>query len=259
MPNQETDLRNDLLPPPEVVMDGSSSIASYISVGKHFRKIFEQCLPLRPDLKVLEMGSAAGRISRQFVNILSDEGSFTGIDIMPDPVAWCSRTISPRFPNFRFIQADIYNTEYNPEGKIKASAYTFPFADDSLDLVVLTSVFSHMLRQDVANYLAEIQRVLKPGGHCLATFFLFAREELARICSGESATRFSFPIYKVDGFPLVVSGGSDNIEEAVAYESKYATSLYGQSGLTIKKILPGNWLKKRENTTSYQDIVIAVK
>ncbi|MDR1126418.1 MAG: class I SAM-dependent methyltransferase [Deltaproteobacteria bacterium] len=259
MPNQEIDLRNELIPPPEVVMDGSSSIASYISVGKHFRKIFEQCLPLRPDLKVLEMGSAAGRVSRQFVNILSSRGEFTGIDIMPAPVEWCNRAIGARFPNFRFIHADIYNTEYNPTGKIKASAYTFPFEENSLDLVVLTSVFTHMLRLDVARYLVEIGRVLKPGGYCLATFFLFAREELARICSDESATRFSFPVYKAGGFPLVVSGGSDSIEEAVAYESKYATGLFVQSGLNIQKILPGNWLKSRENTTSFQDVVIAVK
>ena len=46
------------------------------------------------------------------------------------------------------------------------------FPDATFDFVCATSVFTHMLPAGVANYLREIRRVLRPGGRCLATFFV---------------------------------------------------------------------------------------
>ena len=46
-----------------------------------------------------------------------------------------------KYPNYTFTLADIYNKEYNPAGRLKASEYRFPFDDETFDLVVLGSVF----------------------------------------------------------------------------------------------------------------------
>ena len=40
------------------------------------------------------------------------------------------------------------------------------------DVAFLTSVFTHMLPEDVEHYLDELARVLKPGGRTLITWFL---------------------------------------------------------------------------------------
>ena len=251
------DLERELIPAPELVTDGSSSLATYISVGAHFRRLLEQHVPLRPDMRVLEMVSAIGRISLQFTNILSESGSFTGIDIMPAQVAWCNGHIAARYPWFRFLAADIYNAEYNPGGTIKASSYRFPFADNELDLVVLTSVFTHMLRQDVAHYLSEIFRVLKPGGWCFSTFFAYGEQELPRVCTGDANPVFGFPIYRHNGKILAVCASAECIEEAVAYERGFLRGLFDEAGLVVNSELAGNWLKRDEVCHSYQDVIIA--
>lgn len=252
------DLSKDLLPPHALVKDGSTSLASYIAVGEGYRKIFQAHLPLREEMRVLEMGSAVGRISRQFLNILSDKGQFTGIEIMPAQVAWCNETLGA-YPGFSFIHADIFNSEYNPQGSVKASDYVFPFEDNALDLVVLTSVFTHMLRKDVAHYLKEIQRILKPGGHCFATFFKYSREEFPRIYAQDAGRKFYFPIYKEHGIPVVMCADDTDLEEAVAYEHGFLLSLYAEAGLRVHEELNGSWLKREGPSYPGQDIVIAVK
>ena len=249
-------LECELIPPPELVVDGSSSLASYIRTGATYAGLFKELLPLRPDMAVLEMGSAVGRISRQFIPILSSQGSFTGIDIMPAQVRWCNETIAARFPGFRFIHADIFNTEYNPGGSLKASGYRFPFEDSSLDLVVLTSVFTHMLRNDVAHYLDEIARVLKPEGRCFATFFLFRPEEIGRISAEGTVPRFSFPVFREKGKPVVVCADSRDLEEAVAYERGFLNAMVAASGLKRETDLPGQWLHGPEGCRSGQDVLI---
>ena len=45
----------------------------------------------------------------------------------------------------------IYNKKYNPAGKCKWSEYGFSFETQSFDSVFLTSVFTHMLPQDMDN------------------------------------------------------------------------------------------------------------
>lgn len=253
------DLDRDLIPPPELVTDGSSSLAVYISVGAHFMRLLKEHIPLRPDMHVLEMGSSIGRISRQFCPFLSDKGSFTGIDIMPSQVAWCNEHIGSRFPWFRFLAADLYNAEYNPDGKGKASSYRFPFEDNSLDLVVLTSVFTHMLRQDIAHYLSEIQRVLKPEGWCFSTFFMYGQDELGRIGSKDANPVFRFPIFQRNGQILAVCADNNCIEEAIAYKEQFVLEIFSGAGLEICKQLPGNWLKREKPCFSYQDVIVARK
>jgi hypothetical protein len=69
---------------------------------------------------------------------------------------WCQGNISSKYPNFRFQLADVYNTEYNPGGTHRASEYESPYEDESFDFVILTSAFTHMLPEEVSNYLSEI-------------------------------------------------------------------------------------------------------
>lgn len=38
---------------------------------------------------------------------------------------------------------------------------------------MLGSVFTHMQHRDVVRYAKEVARVLKPGGRCMVTYFLW--------------------------------------------------------------------------------------
>ena len=173
--------------------------------------------------------------------------------MFPKGIAWCRENITSRYPNFRFRVADIKNKEYNPGGRFAASEYRFPYADASFDFVLLTSVFTHLLPDEVENYLSEIRRVLAPGGRCLASFFLLNEESLGAIRSGTSTIDFrhDFGGYRAKS--------RETPEAAIAYPEDYVRSLYAELGLEIAEpVHYGSWPGRRD-FLSYQDLVIAVK
>jgi demethylmenaquinone methyltransferase/2-methoxy-6-polyprenyl-1,4-benzoquinol methylase len=48
---------------------------------------------------------------------------------------------------------------------LRASAYALPFAEDSFDSCFFGFFFSHVPHEDVAPFLSEVKRVVRPGGH----------------------------------------------------------------------------------------------
>ena len=97
-----------------------------------------------------------------------DGGTYDGLDISQPAIEWCRKVYARRYPHFRFHFADIQNSYFNRDGKHAPVQYRFPFPDATFDFVFLTSVFTHMLRPAVENYVTEITRVMKSGGRCLA-------------------------------------------------------------------------------------------
>jgi SAM-dependent methyltransferase len=94
---------------------------------------------------ILEMGCATGRVLRHFC-AQGDYDQIWGSDINYRHVRWVSQNLGPKV---RMLHS--HTLPY------------FPIADNSLDLVCAFSVFSHI---DVfeTSWIAEIARILKPGG-----------------------------------------------------------------------------------------------
>ena len=184
---------------------------------------------------------------------LSEEGEYCGIDVTKKGIDWCQDRISPRFGNFHFQHSDVYNRQYNPDGKISAKNFQFPFEDESFDFIFLTSVFTHMLPADVDNYMNEISRVLKPRGKCLVTLFLLNEESEDLVRSGRSALNFE---HKVEDCLTI---DKEYPERAIAYSEENAMKLFETHGLeVIQPVRYGSWCK-RSDFLSYQDIVVAEK
>lgn len=172
---------------------------------------------------------------------LEDGGSYEGFDITTDEVNWCRENISTKYPNFRFHRANIYSKHYNPNGKVTASEYKFPYEDMSFDFVFLTSVFTHILPQELENYLSEIVRVLKRGGKCLISFFLLNPESLKY--SNENLGILDFK-YDFEYYRLL---NPDVPEFAVAYKESFIQSLYEKHQLKIMEpIRYGSWCGRKE-------------
>lgn len=203
----------------------SGSVDDFRSSGLLLVRRLVDLAGLTPESAVLDIGAGWGRLAVGLTSFLDGAGRYEGVDIVPAAVDWSARNISSRYPRFRFTLADIYNKEYNPKGQINASEYRLPFADGSFDLVVLTSVFTHMLAAEVEHYADEIRRVLRVGGRTYITYNLVDDESLAAMNAGLSTLRLvhhSGPCWVVD--PKVP-------ELAVGYDSAYISTLYERHGL----------------------------
>ena len=207
---------------------------------------------LEPDDRVLDVGCGIGRMAVPLTRYLSKAGSYEGFDIVPKGIEWCSKHITPRYPNFKFSVADIYSKHYNPQGRLHAVDYKFPYPDSSFDFVLLTSVFTHMLPDAVKNYVAEISRVLKLGGRCLFTGFLLNEESLHLIASEKSTLQFK------DGPQhscMVVDPAFP--EAAVAFTEEFITDSLDHAALTMDDPPAfGSWCGRAEGI-DYPDIVVA--
>ncbi len=246
-----TGRQKGLTPPRQLIYDIGGG--NFAVTGNEFLRYFIEFGDLQPGDCVLDVGCGAGRMAAPLTAYLSAVGEYRGFDIMKKGVAWCQKQIAPRFPNFHFQLADVYNGEYNPKGHFRASEYVFPYNNDRFDFVFLTSVFTHMLPGDMENYLSQLVRVLKPGKKCLITFFLLNPESTGLMTAGKSSLDFC---QKKDKYYPV---DSRNPEISIAYEEPFVRELFQRHGLAIiEPVLHGSWCG-RAGGLSYQDMILAVK
>ena len=202
--------------------------------------------------KVLDVGCGAGRMAIPLSDYLT-LGRYFGIDIIEPSIEWCHTNITPTYNNFVFQHSNIFNRFYNPNGTILAKDYVFPFEDESFDFIFLTSVFTHMLPEDLEHYLSEISRVLKKGGVCFITYFLLNNESVELINQNASTQPYQFKVNDV-----CYSTDAQAPEASLSYDENYIRNLYQRNALNIRATYHGNWCN-RPWFLSYQDIIIGQK
>lgn len=243
-------LRPDDVAPPAEELILPHGGGDFEEIGREFLGYFVDLGGLRRSHDVLDIGCGIGRMAVPLTTYLKKGARYEGFDVIASGVYWCQDNITPRHRNFRFQRADIFSHSYNPEGSVKASEYRFPYPDESFDFAFATSVFTHMLPDDLDNYLAESSRVLRPGGTLLATWFLI--DDLAKklLDRGKSTLAFSYvgPHWTID---------PDKPTEAVAYRDEWVMDLYRRHGLEPTGAAHrGEW-SGRDQYVSYQDIIVA--
>jgi SAM-dependent methyltransferase len=208
---------------------------------------------------VLDIGCGVGRLAIPSSRFLGPDGSYEGIDIVPDGIAWCKQHISSPHDNVHFTLADVYNKEYNPKGRVQAADYRFPYEDETFDVVVLVSVFTHMLPAEVERYVSEIARVMKKNGRMFATYSLITPESLQLMDSPASAMRFKHH----RGSHWVIS---ERVPElAVAYDEPYIREVYAKSGFADPPdVYVGAWCGRTgywplDSGLGDQDTLVATK
>jgi ubiquinone/menaquinone biosynthesis C-methylase UbiE len=247
----------ELVPPRSAFFAGS--VDGYRASGRRLVRMLEETAALAPSSRVLDVGSGNGRLAVALTETLGEQGSYDGLDIVASGIEWCSGTITPRYPSFRFTHADVFNAEYNPRGSVRPGDYRFPYPDESFDLVVLVSVFTHMLPADMDHYLAEIARVLAPGGRCFATYFLLNEESERLMEAGSSSLRFKHEL----GACRVVNPAVPEL--SVAYAEAVVRETHERNGLTLDEgFRYGGWCGRPplwgdESGPGDQDVVVGVR
>lgn len=241
----------DPLPPTRFMFDGSQNEADFRRDGAEFLRHFVELGGLLAHHRVLEIGSAIGRKAVPLTHQLDASGSYEGFDIVALGIDWCRQNITPRHPNFRFQHADVFNSLYNEAGRVRASEYRFPFDDASFDFAFATSVFTHMLPDELSNYVGELARVMAPGSQCLVSMLLLNEE--AELCI--DAGRGALTLRHRNGVCRTENAAIP--EAAVGYPETVVRELLASKGLAlVEPIHFGSWCG-RERGLSFQDLVIA--
>lgn len=121
---------------------------------------------------VLDFGCGAGRVLPHF-RMLAPGARSTGCDVDPAAITWAARHL----PDLEWV--------------LSGAEPPLPFAGERFDLVYSISVFSHLDERLQDRWLAELRRVLVPGGIALLSIHgAYAFEEFR---TGRVTTRWCSP------------------------------------------------------------------
>jgi SAM-dependent methyltransferase len=233
--------RHDPLVPPRR-LTGYVGNSDFRATGEEFLGHFRALAGLNASDRVLDVGCGIGRMARVLVGVLRPPGSYDGFDIVSEGIAWCRERYRDTPAPFRFQHADLHNATYNPAGTQSPVSFAFPYPDGAFDLVLATSVFTHLLADAADHYLAEAARVTASGGRLFATWYLLSGEPPPPLRVYEH-TR-----------PAAVQDPSEP-EALVAFEEGWLRERLSEHGLRLRAIHPGTWNGGPGLTR--QDIVIA--
>ena len=242
--------RPALTPPKGLIFTGSGD---FQREGKRLFERFRNLGGLQPEHRVLDIGSGIGRVAVQLSQYLNEQGSYEGFDVIKLGVDWWQKNISAAHPNFKFTYVPLGNDLYRAEGE-DASSFSFPYPDTSFHFAVSNSVFTHMLPEEVQNYLQELHRVLKPGGRAYLSFFILNDASKAGMSNNPSFDfKFDHGHYRLLDEQVKAAN--------VAYEEDYfrQTLLPGDKWKFVHQFY-GYWSGKREEEQpDFQDFVIVEK
>ena len=205
---------------------------------------------LRADAAVLDVGSGYGRVAHALARREFD-GAYLGLEILPRHVGWCDEHITPASGGrYEFAHLDVRNERYNPTGSMAAEEATFDVASGSVDVAVLTSVFTHMYPAEIERYLAELARVLRPGGRALTTFF--ALDETWR--EAQLAGRVKMAMTHVLDASCRYHNADDPLH-AIGFTPAWIRGAVARAGLCVFAVRLGTWCA-RPGALGYQDTFV---
>jgi len=232
------------LPLPGEIFTGGGD---FLENGLLFKQHFQTLGHLKPHESVLDIGSGLGRMAIPLTDFLQAPAEYHGFDVVASAVEDCQQRIHSRFPHFHFRHVSLANDLYTLEGG-SADTFTFPYTDDRFDFAWATSVFTHMERAEVQNYLREARRVLKPGGRFLATFFLTDEEALTSAKGGA----YEFHVQRGEDWYMSADVKGANVGFTPENVQQWAV----EAGWSEAHIHVGRWSGRSGATTDFQDIVV---
>jgi SAM-dependent methyltransferase len=131
------------------LVSGTPDLERFLHTGslhaRYLRELLERVdRPLGSMDAILDFGCGCGRIMRWFTDANGTE--LHGCDYNDDLIRWCTEHLT-------LVHAR--TSELRPP---------LPYADGSFDFLYAFSVFTHLSVELARQWLAEIERVLKPGG-----------------------------------------------------------------------------------------------
>jgi len=164
--------------------------------GRRMRDRFADDLQLTPGDHVLDVGCGPGRLTTVFAQRVAPSGSVDGIDPSPEMISRAAARARKHG-----VQASFQ----------VAYAQQLPFADDAFDAVACTLALHHVAENDRRTAVAEMYRVLKPGGRLLIAEFQgkghgHPGPRWLRRTGGEDMIKIALDLITAAGFAGIASG-----------------------------------------------------
>ena len=174
-------------------------------------------LGLTAGARVLDLGCGSGRHvreTRRFAGVLS-----VGLDPGQGEATETAKTLR-EMAELPYELGGAHEAA-GPWSAMRGSGYELPFRSDSFDCVILSEVLEHLDRDEEA--LAEVSRVLKPGGVLAVSVPREGPESVCWMLSSEypNSPGGHIRIYRGDALPRMLERGGYDIQE-----SHYAHALH---------------------------------
>jgi peptidoglycan/xylan/chitin deacetylase (PgdA/CDA1 family)/ubiquinone/menaquinone biosynthesis C-methylase UbiE len=250
-----------LLPPLQLMRtEGIDVLEEWFRWGEEWSFLLRVYGGLARNSSVLEIGCGLGRIAFALRYLLSPGGTYDGFEVVKEKVEFLEKNFIPRYPNFRFVWADVKNTHYNPTGATLARDYRFLCEDDAMDIVFAASVFTHTLPEVARRYFHETARVLRPGGRAVFSFFLLDHYRPAI----DRPPRFDHPRFDLeheyasfaDDFRIA---NPRSPEEMTGFRRSFVEAMAAEAGLELREIVPSYWSGSFAAWIASQDVVVLEK
>jgi ubiquinone/menaquinone biosynthesis C-methylase UbiE len=230
-------------------------IESFEGISKGHIDYLKKQVGINPSSNILEIGCGIGRDAIPLTQIINSDGSYLGIDIIGRSIAWCSDNISTQFPNFKFAHFDVEDQLHNPEGTKKQINIPVPLDNNSVDLIILWSVVTHLFEEDILHYFQEFARVLKPNGIVVVTCFV-VDEKILESAKKVNLTQHNLRFEHSYGDGCFIN--DINVPAgAVAYTFEKISDIVSKAGLKLDRpLLTGQWWGNNNGEGYGQDVLI---
>lgn len=198
--DREYCLREGIADLPPAVMRfrviGDCSIEEFFQGGERTREALESAAreagkPIEMFRNGLDFGCGCGRVVRAFRRH-APHLKLHATDVDAEAIAWCRQHL----PLAEF--------------RVNGGTPPLPYADAQFDLIWAISVFTHLDEERQFVWLAELRRILRPGGILLATVYGRPSWESSSIYWRDRSAEFVRSIEE-RGFHFANTGADDDI------------------------------------------------
>jgi SAM-dependent methyltransferase len=241
---------------------GKYSYAEWAHVIGIFQTLMNVHLEQKESNWILDVGCGTGLMGIAGEPFLGPDGRYVGIDVAARDIEFC-RSHYPA-ETFEFIHLDINNPAYAPAQSGKGVKW--PLANARFDLVTALSVWTHMNQEDALFYFREVNRVLKPDGISIITFFLLDGQYENSLATRTNAPgRYHMTSQEKWVFDQAAYGSDGWFspkwakvpEEAIGLTTQALESLTFSTEMRPVAHYPGNW--KEVPGVFFQDVLIFKK